>query len=310
MASIAVPWDSDRVREQSSQDVVVAWLADERNYERWKSVGRGGTVTKESLCVEVNRQLHLQGIRHRNTRGIFKKITSLESSMLQAHRRMATEGFAGLTTLEGCEESVQNEILKRWPYFELLAPVIRPPERKKHKTKPLISRRLQEEQAEDSEPVYFAARSSDEEDHNGSELADPESREAEEDTEDQPNTTSDQNSVQDAATAESQEDGDTDTMTPFEKLDLEQKRLCYALKRERTQLELEATRKKRKIELQTTREKSVLELEKCKGELEVTRERNECELVVERALSRQKLLSAGVSPGEVDRLLPSRQWSI
>lgn len=305
MASVAVAWDSDRVREQSSLDVVVEWLATGRNYERWESGGRGGVITKESLCVEINRQMHSQGIRHRNTRGIFKKITSLEVSMLQAHRRMTMRGHAGLTSLESCEENVQNEILKRWPYFELLAPVIRPAKRKKHKYKsnPLASQLLLDEQAEDSEPIYFAARSSDDEDQIDSEVADPELREPEEECNEVQADSSEQNSVQETATAESQDDFSTSAMTPFEKLDLEQKRMCYAL-------ELEATRKKRKIELQATREKSVLELEKCKRELEVTRERNECELVVDRALSRQKLLNAGVSLGEVDRLLPSRQWSI
>lgn len=74
--------------------------------------------------------------------------------------------------------------------------------------------------------------------------------------------------------------------------------------RTQSECELETERKKQKLQLDIIHLKAALELGKAKFALQVTRQRNEYALVVERALSKQKLLSAGVSQNEVNHILP------
>lgn len=57
--------------------------------------------------------------------------------------------------------------------------------------------------------------------------------------------------------------------------------------------EIDVLRKEREIELSVSRERSKIELEKSR-----------IELIVERTLTRQKLLNAGISLADVDWLLP------
>lgn len=68
---------------------------------------------------------------------------------------------------------------------------------------------------------------------------------------------------------------DSSRLDAKEQVSLEERRACYELERAKRSIELEAAREKTKIDL-----------------------------AVERALDRQKLLNAGLTQEEVDRILP------
>lgn len=59
----SIPWDSDRVQQKSSIEVLLDWVTTDGNYERWTK----GQIMKRHLCLEIEQSLHAQGIRHRTT---------------------------------------------------------------------------------------------------------------------------------------------------------------------------------------------------------------------------------------------------
>lgn len=73
--------------------------------------------------------------------------------------------------------------------------------------------------------------------------------------------------------------------------------------------ELQAFRKKLEMDVECAREKCNIDLEQAKCALQFTRDVNASNLAMERALSRQKMLKAGISQEEVDRILPSKACS-
>lgn len=247
MGGETTAWDADRVRAQSSQQVLLQWIATEVNCERWSS----GVETKDALCSEINALLHAQGIDHRTNADIRGKIWELEMSMASAMEVLAENGCPGLETLRDCaEERVKAAVLRCCPHFELLAPVIIAPRNRRNS---LRRSRMSSKRDKD------ASSSS------------------------------------------------TD-LIPLETAS-EQQQLEH--EREKNKIELEALREKKRLELETARKQAEarhqVELSSMREKAKASRD---IELVVERAMARQKLLSAGISKDDVDRMLPEILMSV
>lgn len=120
-------WDADLVQGKSSLGVLLDWLTVGGNYQRWVEAGRDGMLAKEALSYEVVSLLQGQGIRHRTFRGVWRKIDDLARNVDLAQRLLARNGLEGAVTLEGCGPLLRAEIQRRWPYFELLAPLMAVP---------------------------------------------------------------------------------------------------------------------------------------------------------------------------------------
>lgn len=116
------PWHTDRVRGKSSFDIVMPWLTNKANYARWKR--SASSTLRAMICAEINELLRAEGILHRSVEGIRRKIINMEKDMAEAQRSLSQNGFRGLTTLEGCDQKIKDEVLAICPDFELLAPVM------------------------------------------------------------------------------------------------------------------------------------------------------------------------------------------
>lgn len=119
----ALSWDADRVLTQSSAEVLVAWLVEGENYERWKKASQYGPETRPGLCEEINRRLSAQRIQHRSYGAISRKILSFKQSVDKAHQLLAENGVRG-DTFDDCGRRLRAQVLRLCPALELLAPVL------------------------------------------------------------------------------------------------------------------------------------------------------------------------------------------
>lgn len=117
-------WDSDRVKDKTSFEVLLDWFSKPQNYARWKSAHRGGTISKARLCEEINRRMHKQDITCRSDGGIQRKVYQVFKCMASANELLKENGMKPQVSLGECEESLKREILRLCPYFEILAPVM------------------------------------------------------------------------------------------------------------------------------------------------------------------------------------------
>eukprot|EP00644_Phytophthora_capsici_P000492 jgi/Phyca11/100404/e_gw1.4.1211.1 len=106
-------WDSDGVDGgKSSLRVVLEWMTNPANYNKWRGSDRTSGKTKEALLPEIVAQLKAVCIEHRDSPGVREKINSLEKQWRQAEDfRLATG--AGITD----EKSLRDALLKRCPYY-------------------------------------------------------------------------------------------------------------------------------------------------------------------------------------------------
>ncbi|TYZ63195.1 hypothetical protein PybrP1_012944 [[Pythium] brassicae (nom. inval.)] len=80
-------WTGDAASRnaQSSQDVLLAWLAVPRNCERWVAA-RSSRASRLKLCREVTSQLRAVGIRHRTDGDVYTRLGAVERGFLAAKR--------------------------------------------------------------------------------------------------------------------------------------------------------------------------------------------------------------------------------
>lgn len=118
-----VAWDSDRAHSegQTSLEVLLAWLADPFNYARWK----GGVVTKEDLCSEVNSALRGERIHHRKNLDVRVKIMKLEKTFAAAHQWLIDTGLYDSVLRDECSADVKANLNKLCRYYDILAPGMR-----------------------------------------------------------------------------------------------------------------------------------------------------------------------------------------
>lgn len=315
-------WGSDHVNGKSSLDLLIVWLTTADNYARWKAARPKSPMSKESLCSEIGAMMKKHGIYHRKNIDIRKKVWSVEESFAVANQLLIARD---IEDLDDCDPVLSAKVLRHCPQYEQLAPFMSAKHGGIGRREKRQYRSRKRKQQDMEEQTNKRARQDPDEQHvetvdaeNESSVSDPVSSDPIE--QEVPHSTA--------------RVPTPDPVVELSKLNLHQhKRLNevhasfqlghdrnvvdHETMREKSKMELEALRvqneceleteqRKQKLQLETIRLKSELELEKAKFALQVTRERNEYALVVERALSRQKLMSAGLSQTEVDRILPSK----
>ncbi|KAI8646662.1 hypothetical protein BD408DRAFT_409539 [Parasitella parasitica] len=104
-------------------EILIRWLSHRPNYKRWKredySVDR---VSKKDLLEEIIDDLRQAGIYHRLAKDVASKISTLQSNYRSARKWSETEGYM-LKHQIGGEKLLHDEILKRFPYWDVLHPV-------------------------------------------------------------------------------------------------------------------------------------------------------------------------------------------
>lgn len=75
--------DSASAGEKTSLDVLLDWISEHGNYDRWRGGAKQG-ITKESLCMKIVALLHQHGLAHRHTRDVRSKMNDLERSFREA----------------------------------------------------------------------------------------------------------------------------------------------------------------------------------------------------------------------------------
>lgn len=327
-----VAWDGDIVDGKSSWDVLLEWLAD-GNYNHWVDDAAG---SKKGLCRELSDLLKERGYRERSTATTFYKIWTLERSVAHAKHMLEEAGEGALKSLESCNEQLKKRILRHCPYFEQLAPIMKslkssPMETfssKKHREQsPVGTRRKRTKRIAQrgSAPIGGVHDSpSDDEDESPSDDEELlEEVDAPDDTE-----AAEVELGQTLSSTEQVVSVASFNLSPLQQQELEDRCMRFEQHHERNRIELESERKKRdleldalrkqhecklealrkklEIEVETTRAKSRIDVEKAECDLQLSRNANANSLATERALSRQRLIKAGISQQEVDRLLPNK----
>ncbi|KAI7869432.1 hypothetical protein BDF14DRAFT_1780953 [Spinellus fusiger] len=105
----------------SSMDILVHWLSVKANYAKWR--GDDSERTPKKLLLEgIIDKMREAGIYHRLAKDVASKISTLQSNYRSAREWSETEGEK-LRSAGAKEESLHEEILKRFPYWDALREV-------------------------------------------------------------------------------------------------------------------------------------------------------------------------------------------
>ncbi|CDH48659.1 hypothetical protein RO3G_00343 [Lichtheimia corymbifera JMRC:FSU:9682] len=108
-------------------DILVGWLADRSNYQRWRS---GNTVVetdhqqripKKILLEEILTKMRQAGIHHRLPKDVASKISTLQSNYRAACEWMDTEARR-LRKAGVSEHTIHEEVVKHFAYWDALNP--------------------------------------------------------------------------------------------------------------------------------------------------------------------------------------------
>lgn len=102
----------------SSMDVLVNWLSKKANYAKWKG-DDCERIPKKSLLESIIDQMREVGIYHRLAKDVASKISTLQSNYRLAREWKEVDGKKLLET-GASEESIHEELLKRFPYWDAL----------------------------------------------------------------------------------------------------------------------------------------------------------------------------------------------
>lgn len=113
-------WDSDGVNGgKSSLRVVLEWMTNPANYDKWRGSDRTSGKTKEALLTDIVDRLKAVGIEHRDSAGVREKINTLEKQFREAEDlRLGTR--ADITD----EKDLRSALLKRSPHYYYLHDVM------------------------------------------------------------------------------------------------------------------------------------------------------------------------------------------
>lgn len=117
-----IAWDDDRVKDKTSMQVLVEWVASGDNYARWTS----GKPAKTELCRELNAQLEAQGIYHRTNRDVYSRLRHLEISVANAVQFLNEQGLSERVKLDECSALVKSKVLRSCPQYEALIGAMEP----------------------------------------------------------------------------------------------------------------------------------------------------------------------------------------
>lgn len=376
-----VRWTTDRVRDKSSWDVLLDWLATEGNYARWSDEKQ----PKDVLYKEILGALAEQGIHHRSDKNVYSKVWHVEKTLEVAQSLLVSNGIGGDVDLSRCDSRLKYKIMRTCPNFERLAPVmtVKSKRRKKSKDVTRSTKRLRSSEAAAAvpeeeppaieetplpeeapavkspvarapavkSPALVSVRAADEEP-----VAVVEQSQSQPESQSQPQLQlqllqpllSPHEEPEPVAVVAPEPVAEVEPVEPEEISSLQQSQEeledlppianegpeAVALQAEalqqsiapetsrekilieleffrlRNEFTLETIRKKQSIEIEIAQERAQMELAHGKSDLEAARERTECTLAVERALSRQEMLSAGIPQAEVDRIMPSKPWAM
>lgn len=111
-------WIKDGVQGgPSSMEVLIDWLSHKPNYIKWKQDYSLNRVPKKELIEEIIDKLRQAGIYHRLAKDIASKI----STILNNYRTIRK--WREINLNNGNSKTIQQEVLKRFPYWNLLNPV-------------------------------------------------------------------------------------------------------------------------------------------------------------------------------------------
>lgn len=110
-ASWTRSWESDRMNDKSSMQILVEWVVSEDNYARWNNIRQDGPAAIENLCNEILHLLLAQGISHRSVADIRQAIQELEEAMAKTYDMLSQRDLRGTVLLRKCEPAVQHAIL-------------------------------------------------------------------------------------------------------------------------------------------------------------------------------------------------------
>lgn len=192
--------------------------------------------------------------------------------MKRAQKVLAQYGLIDISTLSGCRKIVKKAILQSCPHFELLASVTTTSISQKEREWPKDTTQHAVEARESPLARRKRARVIEIDQENQSALPNPTTR-----IKAEPEPTVNPSDVS------------APGLKTLDQLEMEIQEARFRLEREKRKLELDATQRRIQLEFRAAQEKQ------------------ESALVVERALTRRKLLDAGISIEEVDLLLPSKR---
>ncbi|POM78164.1 Hypothetical protein PHPALM_4338 [Phytophthora palmivora] len=96
----------------TGKDVVLEWMTNPANYDKWRGSDRTSGKTKEALLTEIVDRLEAVGIKHRDSSGVREKINTLEKQFHEAEDFRLGTG-AGITD----EKDLRSVLLKRSPHY-------------------------------------------------------------------------------------------------------------------------------------------------------------------------------------------------
>lgn len=263
-----VHWEHEHGRDnKSSIQILLDWIKSNDNNERWKS----GRSSRKHLKAEAMRPLLVNGIESRSKAEINAKIRSLEKSMTLAKRLLTENGLRGLVSIDLCTNmQLAVQILRCCPYFRELAPVMTPAEDQQRFLSQRQSSALLVSNLKPGSTVFSPSQ-----------------------------TSIGGNNVTDYTAAEVAADTSMgDYGERFEFIGVKQESGVQQVSDPSAQNIVHEVPSQDQILVEH------LQLEAEQDRYDFERKKRRIELVVEKTLARQKLLQAGVSLEDVNRLLP------
>ncbi|KAI7902706.1 uncharacterized protein BX663DRAFT_67068 [Cokeromyces recurvatus] len=101
-----------------SMDILINWLSKKTNYAKWKG-DDCERIPKKSLLESIIDEMRVAGIYHRLAKDVASKISTLQSNYRLAREWKEVDGKKLLETGIS-EESIHDELLKRFPYWDAL----------------------------------------------------------------------------------------------------------------------------------------------------------------------------------------------
>ncbi|KAJ8519165.1 hypothetical protein ON010_g18109 [Phytophthora cinnamomi] len=102
----------------SSMHLVLHWLLEPGNYERW-TAGREKTL----LATEIVKEMERNGIKHRTPRSVYFQIYNLRRHFEHVKKWLDDRGQLELFRRGESTEQIETQVLERFPQFRKLMPL-------------------------------------------------------------------------------------------------------------------------------------------------------------------------------------------
>ncbi|TMW57272.1 hypothetical protein Poli38472_003197 [Pythium oligandrum] len=308
-------WDSDNATPdgKTSIGVLLEWLTAPGNYDRWRDGKSQFGETREKLCTEINELMKKNGITHRENANIRTQISELERSYDSAVNWLNQNGYNGQIppNSDGSENSaaltasVESQVLRLCRYFHVLSAIMNQPADVPRPKRPYKRASLgprgtgsehEDDSVDDDAAVAVAVVTNGKSSGGNRALSDGVAS-----TNNTIPTTLPQKRKYSGVTLASAASTTTTTTAVASPAVMPPSNNFASLENTQRMI-LEAAREDREQKrFQLDEERNRLECEKLRYEIEGKK----IELLVQRVLARQKLLEAGISAADVDKMLPA-----